>query len=162
MKTLTLPDAICQQIDAWVSKYPAGQQQSAVLSALLIVQDASPDHCLTPELVEAVAAYLKIPAISAWEAATFYSMYDHTPTGKYKIGVCNNLPCKLRGADELVAHLEKKLQVQVSETTPDRRFTLKTEECLGACIGAPMCRINKTYHENLSPEKIDQILNELE
>lgn len=162
MKTVTLSEAEKKEIDHWVAKYPPKQKQSAVMAALRIVQEHAPDHCLNPERIQAVADYLGMPAIAVSEVSKFYTMYDHKPVGKYKVSVCTNISCKLRGSDELMKHLEHKLGVGVNETTADGRFTLKEVECMGACIGAPMCQINKDYHENLDAKKIDGILDKLE
>lgn len=162
MSTVELSAAVKKQIDHWVAKYPADQKQSAVMAALQIVQDESADHCLTPGLIEAVALYLEMPVIAVQEVATFYSMYEHKPVGKYKVCVCTNISCKLKGSDAIMDHLHHKLGIGLNETTADKKFTLKEVECLGACIGAPMCQINKDYHENLTPEKLDTLLDELE
>ena len=161
MNTEILSEKVRQEIDHWIAKYPEGQAQSAVLSALMIVQENAPDRCLNEERMAAVADYLGMPKVAVKEVASFYSMYDHQPTGKYKISVCDNISCKLRGAEEIVKHLEDKLCISVNETTPDGLYTLKRTECLGACIGAPMCQINKDYHENLTTEKVDELLLKL-
>ena len=165
MKDITaaeLTPSVKKAIDHWVKKYPTDQKQSAVMSALLIVQDDMGDGSLTKPLIAAVADYLEMSRVAAYEVATFYSMYEHSPVGRHRIYMCTNISCKLRGADDLVAHLEQRLGVKLGETTPDQRFTLKSVECLGACIGAPMCQINKDYHEHLTPEKLDEILDNLE
>lgn len=156
-----LPIKVRQQIDHWVAKYPKDQKQSAVLPALHIVQDNMGGY-LTPELMAAVADYLEMPRVAVLEVASFYSMYYHKPAGKYKIDVCTNIACMLRDSSKILAHFEQRLQIRPGETTPDGKFSLRKVECLGACVGAPMCQINKDYHENLSPEKIDQILDRLE
>lgn len=161
-KTITpLPSKVCQQIDKWLEKYPADRKQSAVISALMITQEHH-GGWLTNELIEAVADYLGIPTIAAYEVATFYSMFDLKPTGKYKIGLCTNISCMLGGCDRIANHLKKRLQIDFGETTADGRFTLKSVECLGACIEAPVMHLNKQYHEKLTPEKVDKILDELE
>ncbi len=162
MEKITLSDVEKKEIDHWVAKYPSNQKQSAVMAALRIVQEHAPDRCLNPPRIQAVADYLGMPVIAVEEVSRFYTMYDHKPVGKYKISVCTNISCKLRGADELMQHLEHKLGVGVNQTTADGKFTLKEVECMGACIGAPMCQINKDYHENLDAKKIDGILDGLE
>ena len=165
MKEITaaeLTKEVKKKIDHWIAKYPKGQQQSAVMSALMIVQEDLGSGYLTKPLIAAVADYLNMPRIAAYEVATFYTMYDHEPVGRHKISVCTNISCKLRGADDMVDHLEKRLGIRLGETTSDGKFTLKAAECLGACIGAPMCQINKVYHEHLSPHKLDEILGGLE
>ena len=149
------------EIDHWVAKYPADQKQSAVMSALRVVQDQH-GGWLTTELMDAVALYLDMDKIHVYEVATFYSMYEHKPVGKHKICVCTNIACMVRGSDQVVEHLEEKLKIKLGETTDDNRFTLKEVECLGACSGAPMFQIGEHYYENLEPEKIDQILDALD
>ncbi|MDH5694349.1 MAG: NADH-quinone oxidoreductase subunit NuoE [Gammaproteobacteria bacterium] len=150
------------EIDQWVAKYPADKKQSATMPALRIVQDQNEGY-LTQDLMDAIAEYLGIPAISVYEVATFYSMYEHKPVGKHKICVCTNVSCMLRGSDEIVAHLKKKINVNGwREVSADGRFSLKEVECLGACAGAPMMQIGREYHENLTPEKIDKILESLD
>jgi NADH-quinone oxidoreductase subunit E len=148
------------EIDRWIAKYPPDRKQAAVMAALRIVQEKN--GWLTPELVEAVAVYLEMPPVAAMEVATFYSMYDLKPVGRHKICVCTNISCLLRGSDEAMAHLKKKLGVQAGETTPDGKFTLQEVECLGACTGAPAMQVGKKYYENLTPQKLDEILKELE
>jgi NADH-quinone oxidoreductase subunit E len=152
-----LSDAARAEIDRWIAKYPPEQRQSAVMAALSIVQDGN-GGWLTQDLMDAVAEYLGMPAIAVYEVATFYSMYELEPIGRHKICVCTNISCLLCGSDEVVAHLEKKLGIKLGETTPDRRFTLKEVECLGACCGAPMMQVGHTYYEHLTPAKIDEIL----
>lgn len=147
-----------QQIDNWIAKYPPDQKQSAVMAALMIVQE---EHgFLTPELMDAIAAYLTMPAIAVYEVASFYSMYEHKPCGRNVLNVCTNISCKLRDADAIVSALQEKLAIQTGETTPDGRFTLRTVECLGACVNAPMMQINKNYHENLTVETLDAVLEQ--
>ncbi|MCK5639564.1 MAG: NADH-quinone oxidoreductase subunit NuoE [Gammaproteobacteria bacterium] len=148
------------EIDTWVAKYPDDQKQSAVMAALRIVQDQN-GGWLTEELMDAIATYLDMPAIAVYEVATFYSMYEHKPVGKNKLGVCTNISCQLRGSEKLVSHMEKKLGISMGEVTEDGKFSLKEVECLGACAGAPMMQVGTDYHENLTVERIDAILDEL-
>ncbi|ADJ27523.1 NADH-quinone oxidoreductase subunit NuoE [Nitrosococcus watsonii] len=155
-----LSSEVRQQIDDWIAKYPPEQKQSAIIPALHIVQAANGGY-LTDKLLDAVAEYLEMRPISVYEVATFYSMYELKPIGRHKISVCTNISCQLRGSDEVVAHLRKRLGIGFGETTPDHRFTVKEAECLGACGGAPMMMAGRTYHENLTPAKIDQILEAL-
>jgi NADH-quinone oxidoreductase subunit E len=155
-----LSSAVRAEIDQWVAKYPPDQKQSAVMAALRIVQDAN-GGSLNIELMDAVAAYLDMPPMAVYEVATFYSMYELKPVGKHKVCVCTNISCMLRGSEEIVDHLEKKLGVKLGETTADGKVTLKEVECLGACTGAPMLQIGNTYHEHLTPEKVDEILKGL-
>jgi NADH-quinone oxidoreductase subunit E len=149
------------EIDRWIAKYPAEWKQSATMAALMIVQDAN-SGSLTNELMNNVAAYLDIPQIAVYEVATFYSMYELKLVGKHKICVCTNISCMINDADRIVEHLENRLGIRMGETTEDGRFTLKEVECLGACGGAPMFQIGRQYYENLTPEIVDSILDELE
>lgn len=147
-------------IDVEVAKYPADQKQSAVMGALRIAQT----ECgwLKPELIEYVADYLEMPAIAAYEVATFYNMYDTKRPGRHKITLCTNLPCMLMGAGELGEYLKKKLDIGFGETTDDGRYTLKEGECMGACGDAPMClHNNHAMHTHLTPEKVDELLDKL-
>ena len=144
-------------IDRWLTKYPTDQKQSAVMGALMVVQEDN-GGWLSTELMDAVADYLEMSPIAVYEIATFYSMYELKPVGEHKICVCTNVSCMLRGSEDIVTHLEKKLGIQFGETTSDKKFTLKEVECLGACGGAPMMQIGQKYHENLTPEKVDEIL----
>ncbi len=148
-------------IDNWVSKYPAEQKRSAVMAALRIVQDQNSGY-LTDELIEAVAEYLDMPPIAVQEVATFYSMYERKPIGKVKICVCTNISCMLCGSDDVVEHLQNKLGIKLGETTGDGMFTLKEVECLGACVNAPVMQIGNDYHENLSKEKIDKLIESMD
>lgn len=149
------------EIDTWVAKYPAEQKQSAVMAALRIAQNANGGY-LTTELMDAIGEYLDMPKIAVYEVATFYSMYELKPVGRHKICVCTNISCMLCGSDEVVAHLHKRLGIGLGETTPDGRITLKEVECLGACVDAPVVQIGRVYHEKLTPEKIDAILDQLD
>jgi len=146
-------------IDREIAKYPPDRKSSAVMAALRIAQEHH--GWLTPARVEAVANYLDMPPIAAMEVATFYSMYDLKPVGRHKVCVCTNICCLLNGSERVVEHLEQKLGIKIGETTADGKITLKEVECLGACVNAPMMQIGRQYHENLTPEKIDQILEGL-
>jgi NADH-quinone oxidoreductase subunit E len=152
-----LSAAVRAEIDRWVAKYPPDQKQSAIMAALRLAQDAN-GGWLTHELIEACADYLQMPPLAAMEVATFYSMYRHEPVGRHVIEVCSNISCLLCGCENILGHLEKKLGIQIGETTADGRFTLKEVECLGACVGAPMMQIGKHYYEQLTPAKVDEIL----
>lgn len=150
------------EIDHWIAKYPSDRKQSAVLAALRIVQEQN-SGWLTTALMDAVADYLGMPRVAVYEVATFYSMFDLKPVGRHKISVCTNISCMLCGAGEIVKHVEQKLGVRLGETTPDGKFTLKIEEeCLAACGGGPMMVVDGHYYENLTPEKVDHILDSLE
>lgn len=157
---MILSEKARKDIDYWTQKFPANHKQSALLAALHIVQDEN-GGSLTDAHLAAIADYLGIPKIAVLEVATFYFMYDLAPTGKYKLYVCTNIACQLRGSDEIMAHLKDRLKINKGETTPDGLFTLKEWECLGACIGAPMMQVNKDYYENLTPQKVDEILEDL-
>ena len=148
------------QIDRWITKYPPEQKQAAVMAALNIVQQQN-GGWLTTELMDAVAEYLQMPRIAVYEVASFYTLYDLEPVGCHKIYVCTNISCMLCGSDTIVEHLEKKLGIKLGETTSDGRFTLKESECLAACGGAPMFMVDRTYYENLTPDKVDAILARL-
>ena len=153
------PEAIAK-IDYELTKYPADQRQAAVMSALRIVQTER--GWLSKESITEVAQYLGMPEIAAMEVATFYNMYDLSPVGKYKVTICTNISCMLRGSDEIVNHLQQKLGVGFNEITPDGKFCLKEGECMGCCGGAPLMHINNTQmHEFLTTEKVDAILEEL-
>ena len=150
------------EIDHWLTRYPADQKQSAVLAALREVQHENGGY-LTTQLMDAVADYLGMPPIAVYEVASFYSMYELKPVGRHNIAVCTNISCMLRGGDAVLAHIEKKLGIRLGESTPDGKFYLKKEEeCLAACCGAPMMQVNHVYYEQLTPEKVDQVLDSLE
>ncbi len=147
------------EINCWIAKYPPEQRRSAVIQTLHIVQDQH--GWLSNELMDAVAQYLGMPRIAVYEVGTFYSMFNLKPCGRHTIAVCTNISCMLRGSGDIVRHLEKKCGVRLGQTTPDGRFTIKEVECLAACGGAPMFQIGKTYYENLTPQKVDEILDGL-
>jgi NADH-quinone oxidoreductase subunit E len=150
-----------REIDRWVAKFPPGRQRSAVLSALQAAQEQNDGH-LTPELLQAVAEYLSLPPVQVFEVATFYSMFALHPCGRHHVSICTNISCMLRGAEDLVAHVERKLGIRQGESTADRRIFLKREEeCLAACTGAPMMMVDHVFHEHLTPEKADEILDGL-
>ena len=147
-----------EEIAHWVAKFPAGRQRSAVIAALHAVQHENNGY-LTPELMTAVAEYLKLPPIQVFEVASFYSMFETKPVGRHSVSVCTNISCMLRGGDDILAHVEKRLGIKAGQSTPDGKFYLKVEEeCLAACCGAPMMMIDHVYHENLTPRSVDEIL----
>lgn len=158
--TGTLSAPACAEIDRWVAKFPPERKRAALLAALTIVQREN-GGWLTPELMEAVADYLEVPPVAVEEVATFYSLYDLAPVGRHKLYVCNSISCWLCGAERILEHLKQRLGVDVGETTPDGRFTLKQAECLAACGGAPALVVDGEYHENLTPEKVDALLARL-
>jgi NADH-quinone oxidoreductase subunit E len=150
-----------EEIDHWVAKFPPGRQRSAVLSALRAAQEQNQGF-LTPALMDAVAAHLQLPPIQVYEVASFYSMFETHPCGRHHVSVCTNISCMLRGGAELEAHVERKLGIRAGQSTPDGRIFLKREEeCLAACTGAPMMMVDHVYHEHLTPETVDQILDAL-
>ena len=157
-----LSDHARSEIDHWVAKFPAGKQRSAVIAALQAVQHDNHGF-LTTELMDAVAEYLDLPPIQVYEVATFYSMFETKPVGRHCVSVCTNISCMLCGGDDIVAHLEEKLGIKLGESTADGRVFLKREEeCLAACCGAPMMMVDHVYHENLTPEKVDEIIDGLD
>jgi NADH-quinone oxidoreductase subunit E len=160
-ETLILDPAVVTAIDHWLTKFPADRRQSALLAALHVAQDHYQGY-LTVPVMDAVADYLDVPRVAAYEAATFYSMYTCEPAGRHKIDVCTNISCLLRGSNEVVQHLENRLDVKLGGVTTDGRFRLRSVECLGACINAPMMQVDKDYHENLTSDKIDEILTHYE
>jgi len=150
------------EIDHWLTRYPPDRKQSAVLAALREVQHENGGY-LTTELMDAVADYLDMPPIAVYEVASFYSMFELQPVGRHNIAVCTNISCMLRGSDTVLSYIERKLGIQLGESTPDGKFYLKKEEeCLAACCGAPMMQVDHVYYENLTPEKVDRILDSLE
>ena len=149
-------------IDAWLTKFPAEQKQSAVLTALQAAQEQN-GGWVSRDMMDAVADYLGMLPVQVYEVGTFYSMIELEPVGRNMVAVCTNLSCMLCGAETIVEHVEKKLGIKLGETTTDGRITLKLEEeCLAACAGGPMMTVNGHYKENLTPEKVDAILDGLE
>ncbi|VVC75213.1 NADH-quinone oxidoreductase subunit 2 [Aquicella siphonis] len=159
-KPAELSQSTREYLDKWNLRYPPEQKRSGVFEALRVVQEEN-HGSLTVELMDAVAAYLGMPSIAVYEVATFYSLYHLKPVGRHVIDVCTNISCTLNGAGRIAEHLKKRLGIEFNETSPDGRFTLREVECLGACIAPPVCQIGRQYHENLSPEKIDEILDGL-
>jgi NADH-quinone oxidoreductase subunit E len=147
--------ALANQI---IARYPEGKQKSALIPLLHLAQ-AEFDGWLSPEVMDYVASLLHIQNIEAYEVASFYSMFNLKPVGKCMIEVCRTSSCWLRGANEVIAHLENKLGIKEGETTADGMFTLKAVECLGSCGTAPMMMIGAQFHENLTHEKLDAILD---
>jgi NADH-quinone oxidoreductase subunit E len=149
------------EIDHWVAKFPPGRARSATIAALRAAQEQNHGF-LTAELMNAVAQYLNLPSIQVYEVASFYSMFELHPCGRHHVSICTNISCMLRGAEDLVRHAEQKLGIRVGDSTADGRIFLKREEeCLAACTGAPMMMIDHIFHEHLTPEKVDQVLDAL-
>ena len=141
-----------------IARYPEGRQKSAVMPLLHLAQEQW--GWLSTEAMDYVAGLLQLEPIEVYEVATFYTMYHLKPVGKYVFEVCQTGPCMLRGSDDIIAYIKNKLNINVGETTADGLFTLKTAECLGACGYAPMMQLGKHYREHLTPEKVDQIIEE--
>lgn len=159
--TIELSEHVRHEIDDWLRRYPPDRKQSAVLGALRAVQHER--KWLSKPAMNAVADYIGLPRMVVYEVASFYSMFELEPVGRHTISVCTNVSCMLRGSDEIVEHLERKLGIKTGQSTPDGKFYLKREEeCLAACCGAPMMQVDHRYYENLTPEKVDQILASLE
>ena len=160
-KVALLTEHTRHEIDEWIARFPAGRQRSATLSALRFAQEQN-NGFLTPEIMDAVAEYLRLPSIQVYEVATFYSMFETHPCGRHHVSVCTNISCWLNGAEGILAHCERKLGIKVGESTPDQRIFLKQEEeCLAACTGAPMMMVDHVFHEHLTPAKVDEILDGL-
>lgn len=153
-----LSDAAEARLQAVVKKYP--KSRSAVMPALYIAQAEL--GWITLEAVQWVADRLKLPPADVYEVATFYTMYYKQPVGKYHIQICRTLSCMLCGARGLTAHIKKRLNVKAGEITPDGMWSYEEVECLGSCGTAPMVQINDVFFENLTPEKLDQVMNRIE
>lgn len=157
-----LSEHVREEIEHWKARFPEDRQRSAVIGALHAVQHENEGY-LTPELMDAVAEYLELSTIQVYEVATFYSMFQTKPVGRHNVAICTNVSCMLRGADDIVEHVENKLGIKLGESTEDGRFYLKREEeCLAACCGAPMMMVNHEYYENLTREQVDEILDGLD
>ena len=147
------------EIDEWLAKFPPDRRRSAVLAALRAAQHQN-QGWLSTELMDAVAAYLGLPPIQIYEVASFYSMFETKPAGRVHVSVCTNISCMLCGAERIVEAVEKHLGIKTGESTPDGRIYLKREEeCLAACNNAPMMMVDHVYYENLTTEKVDEILD---
>jgi len=147
------------EVKRLIDRYPEGKQKSALLPLLHLAQETF-GGWLSPETMDYVASLLHIEPIEVYEVATFYSMYNLKPVGKYMFEVCQTGPCMLNGSDDIIRYIGEKLSIKPGETTADGLFTLKTVECLGACGYAPMMQLGKTYREHLTKEKVDAIIEE--
>ena len=157
----TLSNHVQEEVNDWLARFPADQKRSAVLGGLHAIQHEY--GYLPVEQMDALAEKLEIPAISVYEVASFYSMFELEPVGKHTIAVCTNLSCMLRGGEEVLKYIENKLDIKCGESTADGKYYLKNEEeCLAGCCGAPMMQVNHVYHVNLTEDKIDEILDGLE
>ena len=162
LKSELLSEHTRSEIDHWVARFPPEHKRSAVLQALSATQHQNQGY-LTTELMDAVAEYLELPAIHVYEVASFYSMYETRPVARHNVAICTNISCMLMGSETIVAHVENKLGIKIGESTEDGRIYLKCEEeCLAACAGGPMMQVDHVYHEDLTPEKVDQILDALD
>jgi len=151
------PEALAL-VQKYIAKFPEGKHKSALLSILHLAQ--AEFSWLSPEVMDYVASILKIEPVEVYEVATFYSQYYTEPVGKYVFEVCHTGPCALRGADEIIAYMERKLGIKKGETTPDGMFTLKGVECLAACGSAPMMQCGLNYHEHLTEPFVDDLIEE--
>jgi len=157
-----LSDHVREEIERWKARFPEGRQRSAVISALHAVQHENKGF-VTAEQMNAIADYLELPPIQVYEVATFYSMFQTREVGRNEVAICTNVSCMLRGADDIVEHVEKRLGIRLGESTPDKRiFLKKEEECVAACCGAPAMMVNHKYYENLTIEQVDEILDGLD
>ncbi|MFT5503672.1 MAG: NADH-quinone oxidoreductase subunit E [Gammaproteobacteria bacterium] len=151
-----------EEIDISVAKFPDDKKRSAVLQALNVTQHQNKGF-LTIDLMDAVAEYLQLPNMYVYEVASFYSMYETKPVGRNNVAICTNISCMLMGSDTIVDHVERRLGIKIGESTDDGRIYLKCEEeCLAACAGGPMMQVNHVYYENLTTEKVDDILDGLD
>ena len=157
---MTLSVSSLEKISKEVAKYPPDQKQSAVMGALIVAQDEK--GWLSSETMDFVAQYLGMPPVAVYEAASFYTMYNLKPVGKYKLTICTCLPCGLQGSLAAADHLRKRLRIDFNETTPDGQFTLKEGECMGACAMAPVVLVNnKKMHDYMTNDKLDKLIDEL-
>lgn len=159
MSNISFTDEQFRRMQEIVSRYPDGKQKSALLPVLHLAQESFGGWLDVP-VMDYVASLLKIEPIEVYEVASFYTMYNLKPVGKYVFEVCQTGPCMLNGSDDIIAYIRQKLGINVGETTADGMFTLKTVECLGACGYAPMMQLGKHYREHLTPAKVDAIIEE--
>mgnify|MGYP001167315393 FL=1 len=156
---INITDELMAKINELISEYPADKKKSALLPVLHVVQDAH-DHWLSVPLMDKVAEILEITPIEVYEVVTFYSMYNQKPVGKYHLEFCRTTCCAIMKADELIEYTCNKLGVKVGEITPDGMFRISTVECLGACGFGPMLQLGDNYHEHLTKEKIDKLIED--
>ena len=160
-KLSLLSEKTRREIDHWVAKFPPGRQRSASLAALRAAQEQN-EGFLTADLMDAVAEYLKLPPVQVYEVARFYSMFETHPCGRHHVSICTNISCMLNGGEELLTHAQRKLGIRANQRTADGRIFLKEEqECLAACTGAPMMMVDHVFHEHLTKEALEKILDEL-
>jgi len=157
-----LNDHTRAEINHWVARFPQEHKRSAVLQSLVAAQHQNQGF-LTNDLMDAVAEYLGLAPIHVYEVASFYSMFETRPVARHNVAICTNISCMLVGSESIVGHVENKLGIKIGESTEDGRIYLKREEeCLAACAGGPMMQVDHVYHENLTPQKVDDILDALE
>ena len=156
---MQFPDDKLKKVNDIIARYPEGRQKSALLPVLHIAQDTFGGWLDVP-VMDYVASLLKIEPIEVYEVASFYSMYNLKPVGKYMFEVCQTGPCMVNGSDDIIDYIKQKLSIGIGETTADGMFTLKTVECLGACGYAPMMQLGKNFREHLTKEKVDAIIDE--
>ena len=157
-ENIQFPEPLLQEVARQIAKFPEGKQKSALLSVLHLAQ--AHFGYLSEPVMDYVARLLHLLPIEVYEVATFYSMYDTKPVGKVKLEVCRTGPCMIEGAEKIVAYIENKLGIKDGETTADGIFTLKTVECLGACGYAPMLQAGEKFHEHLTEEKVDALIEQ--
>jgi len=153
-----LSESACRQIQALIGKYP--QKRSALIPSLQLAQKEA--GYISADIVREVAALFDLSPNEVYEVVSFYTMFYRKPVGKYVVQVCTNISCMLCNAEGILAHLTERLGIKPGETTPDKKFTLLEVECLGSCGTGPVVQINEDYHEDLTPEKLDRILDSLE
>jgi NADH-quinone oxidoreductase E subunit len=143
-----------------IKKYPAGRQKSAVMPLLDLAQRQNHNH-ISKDIIEHISGILDLPEIRIYEVATFYTMYNMKPVGKFLLQVCGTTPCMLRGSEDLIKFCKEKFNIGVNDTSEDGYFTLKEVECLGACVNAPIVQINDDYFEDLTVKNFERILDDL-
>jgi NADH-quinone oxidoreductase subunit E len=148
-----------KEAERLIARYPSGKEKSALIPLLNLAQEEF-GGWLSPEAMDYIAGMLRIEPIEVYEVATFYSMYNLKPVGRYVFEVCQTGPCMLSGSDNIIDYIKNRLSIKIGETTTDGMFTLKAVECLGACGYAPMMQLGKHYREHLTPEKVDSIIEE--
>ena len=159
MEKIKFSETSLKEAERLIARYPVGKEKSALIPLLNLAQEDF-GGWLSPEAMDYVAGMLKIEPIEVYEVATFYSMYNLKPVGRYVFEVCQTGPCMLRGSDNIIEYIKNRLSIGVGETTKDGMFTLKVVECLGACGYAPMMQLGKYYREHLTAEKVDSIIEE--
>ncbi|NVK22548.1 MAG: NAD(P)H-dependent oxidoreductase subunit E [Kangiellaceae bacterium] len=154
-----LSETTMTKVNEWIAKYPASRKRAAIIPVLTLAQDEL-GH-LANETLDAVADYLEVPHIAAYEVASFYSMFRLEPTGKHVVSLCTNVSCMLAGSEQLKQWFKDELGIEPGQTTADGNITLKEVECLAACGGAPMLEVDKQYHEHLTVDKMAHLIREL-